>query len=159
MIVGWGICCEIAIRWIWISLVDLTDYRSMLVQVMAWHHQAANHYFSQCWTRSMSHMAYKKVVCCWWWWVVGGGWWKVLVVLVLVVVAEVWNVIAWTNWFLLAPSKTLTFLLRHLKPTVVKMSILSLLATPHVVIKRTWSATSDDKISIMMTPISQFPMI
>ena len=34
--------------------LDLTDDKSALVQVMAWCHQAASHYLSQCWPRSMS---------------------------------------------------------------------------------------------------------
>ena len=33
---------------------DLTDYKSTLVQVMAWCRQATSHYLSQCWPRSMS---------------------------------------------------------------------------------------------------------
>ena len=35
-------------------LLDLTDYKSTLVQVMAWCHQATSHYLSQCWPRSLS---------------------------------------------------------------------------------------------------------
>ena len=31
---------------------DLTDYKSTLVQVMAWCRQATNHYLNQCWPRS-----------------------------------------------------------------------------------------------------------
>ena len=34
--------------------LDLTDDMSTLVQVMAWFHQAASHYLSQCWPRSLS---------------------------------------------------------------------------------------------------------
>ena len=34
--------------------LDLTDEKSTLVQVMAWCHQAACQYLSQCWSRSMS---------------------------------------------------------------------------------------------------------
>ena len=48
---GWGISCEIAL--IWMSL-DFTDDQSTLVQVMAWCRQAASHYLSQCWPRSLS---------------------------------------------------------------------------------------------------------
>ena len=51
MINGWGISCEIAIRWM---PLDLTDDESTLVQVMAWCCQATSHYLSQCWLRSMS---------------------------------------------------------------------------------------------------------
>ena len=39
-----------ALRWMpW----DLTDDKSTLVQVLAWCHQAASHYLSQCWPSSM----------------------------------------------------------------------------------------------------------
>ena len=48
---GWGMCNEIALRWI---LLDLTDDKSTLVQVMAWCRQATSHYLSQCWPRSLS---------------------------------------------------------------------------------------------------------
>ena len=34
--------------------LDLTDDKSTLVQVMAWCHQAASHYLSQCWPRAMA---------------------------------------------------------------------------------------------------------
>ena len=51
LIDGWGISCETAL--IWMS-PDFTDDQSMLVQVMAWCHQATSHYLSQCWTRSLS---------------------------------------------------------------------------------------------------------
>ena len=51
MIDGCGISCEIALGWIWL---DLTYDESTLVQVMAWCHQAASHYLSRCWPRSMS---------------------------------------------------------------------------------------------------------
>ena len=47
----WCISCEIDDRWM---LLDLTDDKSTLVQVMAWCHQATSHYLSQCWPRSMS---------------------------------------------------------------------------------------------------------
>ena len=40
-----------ALRWMsW----DITDDKSTLVQVMAWCHQAASNYMSQCWPSSMS---------------------------------------------------------------------------------------------------------
>ena len=48
---GWGISYEIDLRWM---LLDLTDDKSTLVQVMAWCRQAPSHYLSQCWPRSMS---------------------------------------------------------------------------------------------------------
>ena len=48
---GWGISCEIAL--IWMSL-DFIDDQSTMVQVMAWCRQAASHYLSQCWPRSLS---------------------------------------------------------------------------------------------------------
>ena len=51
VIAGWGTSCEIAL--IWMSL-DFTDDQSTLVQVMAWCRQAASHYLSQCWPRSLS---------------------------------------------------------------------------------------------------------
>ena len=51
LIDDWIICCEIA--QIWMSL-DFTDDQSILVQVMAWCHQATSHYLSQCWPRSLS---------------------------------------------------------------------------------------------------------
>ena len=48
---GWGISCELALRWM---SLDLTDEKSTLVQVMAWCHQATSHYLSQWWPRSLS---------------------------------------------------------------------------------------------------------
>ena len=48
---GWGISCELALRWM---SLDLTDDRSSLVPVMAWCRQATSHYLSQCWPRSLS---------------------------------------------------------------------------------------------------------
>ena len=47
---GWDKSFEIALTWI---LLELTD-KPILVQVMAWWHQAISHYLSQCWPRSMS---------------------------------------------------------------------------------------------------------
>ena len=43
--------CKIVERWI---PQNSTDDESTLVQVMAWCHQATNHYLSQCWSRTMS---------------------------------------------------------------------------------------------------------
>ena len=48
---GWGISYEIALS---CTPLDLTDDKSILVQVMAWCRQATSHYLSQCWPRSMS---------------------------------------------------------------------------------------------------------
>ena len=48
---GWVISCEITLRWM---SQGHTDDKSILVQVMAWCHQAASHYLSQCWSRSLS---------------------------------------------------------------------------------------------------------
>ena len=48
---GWVISCELALKWM---SLDLTDDKSTLVQVMAWCRQAASHYLSQCWPRSLS---------------------------------------------------------------------------------------------------------
>ena len=48
---GWGISCELTLRWM---SLDLTDDKSALVQVMAWCHQATSHYLSQCWPKSLS---------------------------------------------------------------------------------------------------------
>ena len=47
---GWGISCELALRWM---LLDLTDDKSTLVLVMAWCRQATSHYLNQCWPRSL----------------------------------------------------------------------------------------------------------
>ena len=46
-----GIWCEITLRWM---PQNLTNQKSTSVQVMAWCHQATNHYLNQCWPRSMS---------------------------------------------------------------------------------------------------------
>ena len=48
---GWGITCEIALRWM---TSNHTDDKSTLVQVMACCHQATRYYLSQCWPRSVS---------------------------------------------------------------------------------------------------------
>ena len=48
---GCNISSEIALTW---TSLDLSDDKSTLVQVMAWCRQAASHYLSQCWPRSMS---------------------------------------------------------------------------------------------------------
>ena len=48
---GWGISCELALRWM---SLNLTDDESTLVQVMAWCRQATSHYLRQCWPRSLS---------------------------------------------------------------------------------------------------------
>ena len=43
-------CSEIALRWM---PQDITDDKSILVQIMAWCHEARSHYLSQYWPRSM----------------------------------------------------------------------------------------------------------
>ena len=48
---GRDITCEIVLRWI---SLDLSDVKSILVQVMAWCRQATSHYLNQCWPRSLS---------------------------------------------------------------------------------------------------------
>ena len=48
---GWCISGKIALRW---ESLDLSDDKSTLVQVVAWCRQAASHYLSQCWPRSVS---------------------------------------------------------------------------------------------------------
>ena len=48
---GWGISCEITLRWM---SLNFTDDNSILVKVMAWCRQATSHYLSQCWPRSLS---------------------------------------------------------------------------------------------------------
>ena len=47
----WSISCKIVLKWM---PMDLTDGKSTLEQVMAWCRQAASHYLSQCWPRSLS---------------------------------------------------------------------------------------------------------
>ena len=47
---GWGIPCELALRW---TSLDLTDDKSTLVQVMAWCRQATSYYLSKWWPRSL----------------------------------------------------------------------------------------------------------
>ena len=48
---GWGISCEIGLRWM---PPDFTDDKSTLGQVMAWCRKATRHYLSQCWPRSLA---------------------------------------------------------------------------------------------------------
>ena len=48
---GWGISCELALRW---TSLNITDDKSTLVQVMAWCRQATSHYLSQWWPRCLS---------------------------------------------------------------------------------------------------------
>ena len=48
---GWGISCELALRWM---SLDLTDDKSTLVKVIVWCHQATRHYLSQWWPRCLS---------------------------------------------------------------------------------------------------------
>ena len=48
---GWGISCEIALRWLSLAF---TDDKSTLVQLIAGHRQATSQYLSQCWPSSLS---------------------------------------------------------------------------------------------------------
>ena len=48
---GWGISCEIALRWM---SLNLTDDKSTSLQVMAWCHQPTSYYLSQYWPTSLS---------------------------------------------------------------------------------------------------------
>ena len=48
---GYGTYCYIALKWM---PRNHTNKKSMLVQVMAWCHQATSHYMSQSWPSSMS---------------------------------------------------------------------------------------------------------
>ena len=54
MIAAWCISHETALVWM---VINFTDDKSTLVQVMAWCRQAPSHYLSQCWPRSMSPYA------------------------------------------------------------------------------------------------------
>ena len=47
---GCDISSEIALRW---TSLDLSDDKSIWVQVMAWCRQAPSHYLNQCWPRSL----------------------------------------------------------------------------------------------------------
>ena len=47
---GWGISCELALRWM---SLDLTYDKSTWDQVMAWCRQSTSHYLSQWWPRSL----------------------------------------------------------------------------------------------------------
>ena len=58
MIVGWGIPCKIALRWMSLALTD----KSTLVQVMAWCHQATSHYRRQCWPRSLVSLGHNELI-------------------------------------------------------------------------------------------------
>ena len=76
---GWGISCEIALRWL---SLDLTDDKSTLDQVMAWCRQATSHYLSLCWPRYLLsygvtrpqwvnwliHLLMGDVAVIWTWW-------------------------------------------------------------------------------------------
>ena len=52
--------CEIALSWI---AENTSDVKSTLVQIMAWCHQASNHYLSQCWPRSVSPYGVTRPQC------------------------------------------------------------------------------------------------
>ena len=45
LIDGWGISCEITLRWM---SLDVSDEKSALVQVVAWCHEATSHHLSRC---------------------------------------------------------------------------------------------------------------
>ena len=47
---SWGICCEITLGWLPQNLIN---EKSTLFPVMAWCHQATNHYLNQCRQRSI----------------------------------------------------------------------------------------------------------
>ena len=57
---GWGICYEIALRWMPLNLID---DKSTLVQVMAWCRQATSHYLNRCWPRCMSPNGVTMLQC------------------------------------------------------------------------------------------------
>ena len=57
---GWGISCELALRWM---SLDLNDDQSTLAQIMAWCRQATSHYLSQCWARSLSPYGITRPQC------------------------------------------------------------------------------------------------
>ena len=57
---GWGISCEITLRWM---SLDLSYDKSTLIQVMAWCHQATSHYLSQCWPRFKSPYGVTRPQC------------------------------------------------------------------------------------------------
>ena len=54
---GLGTHCEIALRGL---PQNFTNAKSKLVQVMAWCHQAASHYLSQCWPWSLSPYGFAR---------------------------------------------------------------------------------------------------
>ena len=57
-----SLSCKITLSWMpW----NTCDDQSTLVQVMAWCHQASNHYLSQYWSRSMSPYGVTKQQCYW----------------------------------------------------------------------------------------------
>ena len=64
MIGGYGISCDIVLRWL---SVGVTENKSALVQVLAWCRQAPSHYLSQYWHRSMSPYGVTRPL-----WVKGG---------------------------------------------------------------------------------------
>ena len=45
--------------------LDFADDKSTLVQVMAWCHQATNHYLNQCWSSSVMPLGCKKISFHW----------------------------------------------------------------------------------------------
>ena len=53
-----GTLCKIALRYM---SQNLTNEKLMLVQVMAWCHQATSHYLNQYWPRSMASLGHNKL--------------------------------------------------------------------------------------------------
>ena len=51
-----SVTCGTVVPRRWTCLSVILPYSTILVQVMAWSHQATSHYLSQCWPRSMSLM-------------------------------------------------------------------------------------------------------
>ena len=59
MIYGWGISCEICLKWM---SLDHTDDKSILVHIMAWWCKATSHYLSQCWPKSKSPYGITRLI-------------------------------------------------------------------------------------------------
>ena len=79
---GWGIYRQIALIWM---VLDLTDDKSTLVQVMAWCRQATSHYLSQHWPEFMSSYCITRPL------------WVMLWSIILIVFCHI-NMMIWNNW-------------------------------------------------------------